>query len=123
MCRVLRRLAAAVPFRPVEPTTSNRESSALFVDLAALVGLAGIVAGVLVLGPTDLCFDRAAAVSALFAWIPVTLPAALVILAASAVNVGAGVVLARAVSTGVSTVHGCVSGPARARRQADHRTA
>jgi hypothetical protein len=34
-------------------------------DLAALAGLAGIVAGVLVLGPTDLGFDRAAAISAI----------------------------------------------------------
>jgi hypothetical protein len=81
----------------VGPNSTERESSAVLVDLAALAGLAGIVVGALILGPTDLGFDRAAAISALFAWIPVTLPAAITVLAASAADVGAGVVLARAV--------------------------
>ena len=79
------------------PSRTERESSAVFVDLAAFLGLAGIVAGALVLGPTDLGFDPAASVLALLSWIPVTLPIALVILAVSAVDIGAGVVLARAV--------------------------
>lgn len=81
----------------MEPTPAEHEPRVGFVDLAALAGLAGIAAGTVILAPTDLGFDRAAALAALFSWIPTTLPVALVILAASAVDVGAGVVLARAV--------------------------
>ncbi len=85
-----------VPSQPVEPAPAEHQSRA-FVDLAALVGLAGIVVGSIILGPTDLGFDRAAAVAALFSWIPTTLPTAVLILVASVVDVGAGVVLARAI--------------------------
>ena len=81
----------------MEPGTKEREPSAILVDLAALVGLAGIALGAAILGPTDLGFDPAAAVSALVAWIPVTLPAAILVLAVSALEVGAGAVLARAI--------------------------
>ena len=83
--------------QPVGPSRTERESSAVFVDLAAFLGLAGIVAGALVLGPTDLGFDPVASVSALLGWIPVTLPPAILILVASAVDIGTGVALARAV--------------------------
>lgn len=70
---------------------------ALVVDIAALVGLFGIVAGSIILAPTDLGFDRGAAVAALLAWIPVTLPIGLIVGLAATVDVGAGVVIARAV--------------------------
>jgi hypothetical protein len=80
----------------MESSPAERDSRAVAVDLAALAGLAGIVVGAIVLGPTDLGFDRAAAVAALATWIPVTVPIALVVLAASAVDIGAGMVLARA---------------------------
>jgi len=81
----------------MESSPVERDSRGVVVDLAALTGLAGIVVGAIVLGPTDLGFDRAAAVAALAQWMPVTVPIAIVILAASAVDVGAGIVLARIV--------------------------
>ena len=75
----------------------ERAPIASFVDIAALVGLAGIVGGSVILGPTDLGFDRAKAVTALFSWIPVTLGPGLLVLAVSALEVVAGAVLARAI--------------------------
>jgi len=68
-----------------------------FIDIAALVGLAGIAAGTVVLGPTDLGFDRAKAITALFSWIPVTLGPGLLVLAVVAVEVAVGAILARAI--------------------------
>jgi hypothetical protein len=83
---------------PVEPSPAERDEQAVFVDVAALVGLLGIVAGVIILAPSDLLgFDAAGAIAALFAWIPTTVPIGIVIIAASSVDIGAGVVIARAV--------------------------
>lgn len=78
--------------RPADPEPDHG-----FVDLAAVAGLIGIVTGALLLAPTDLGFDPTAGLVALFSWIPATLPAALLVLAASIVDVSAGLVLARAV--------------------------
>ena len=69
----------------------------MIVDLAALAGLVGIVVGVQVLRPTDLGFDPARAVAATLSWIPVTLPAAILVLATTLLDLGAGLVIARAV--------------------------
>ena len=75
----------------------ERAPIAPFVDIAALVGLAGIVAGAIVLGPTSLGFDPAKAFEALFSWIPVTLGPGLLVLAVSTVELAAGAAMARAV--------------------------
>ena len=79
------------------PALADRDPRSVVVGLAALVGLAGIVAGTVLLGPTDLGFDRAAAIAALVALIPTTVPIAVIVLSASAVDIGAGIALARAV--------------------------
>ncbi len=68
-----------------------------FVDIAALIGLAGIAAGTVILGPTDLGFDRARAIGALFAWIPVTLGPGFLVLGVTTLEVAAGAVIARAI--------------------------
>ena len=81
----------------MDASPSERDSRAVIVDLAAFTGLAGIAVGAVLLGPTDLGFDGTAALAALLSWIPITLPIAIIVLAASAVDVGAGIVLARAV--------------------------
>lgn len=69
----------------------------MFVDIAALIGLAGIAVGSAILGPTDLGFDRAKAIAALFTWIPVTLGPGLLVLAVAILEVAAGAVIARAI--------------------------
>ncbi|HEX4897640.1 MAG TPA: hypothetical protein VFV53_04705 [Candidatus Limnocylindrales bacterium] len=81
----------------MDASPNERDPRSLIVDIAAFVGLAGIAAGAVILGPTDLGFDGPAAVDALLAWIPVTLPIAIAVLAASIADLGAGIVLARAV--------------------------
>ena len=75
----------------------ERAPIAPFVDIAALIGLAGIAAGSVILGPTELGFDRGKAVTALFSWIPVTLGPGLLVLAVSVLEGAAGVVIGRAV--------------------------
>ena len=75
----------------------ERAPIAPYVDIAALIGLAGIVAGSILLGPTDLGFDPATAFEALFSWIPVTLGPGLLVLVVSVAEVAAGSVMARAV--------------------------
>ena len=67
---------------PVDASPNERDPRAVIVDIAAFVGLAGIAVGAVLLGPTDLGFDGTAAWSALLSWIPVTLPIAIVVLAA-----------------------------------------
>jgi hypothetical protein len=81
----------------VDASLDDRAPRSVVVDVAALVGLAGIVAGVVLLGPTDLGFDGSAAIAALVSWIPTTAPIAVIVVAASAVDLGAGIVLARAI--------------------------
>jgi hypothetical protein len=81
----------------VDDPQLERAPIASFVDIAALIGLAGIVGGAVLLGPTDLGFDRAKAVTALFSWIPVTLGPGLLVLAVTALEIAAGAVLARAI--------------------------
>jgi hypothetical protein len=82
---------------PVDASPNERDPRSLIVDIAAFVGLAGIAVGAVLLGPTELGFDGTAARSALLSWIPTTLPIAIVVLAASIADLGAGIVLARAV--------------------------
>ncbi|TAJ99920.1 MAG: hypothetical protein EPO36_10455 [Chloroflexota bacterium] len=79
------------------PSSDASAERSAIVDLAALVGLAGIVAGATLLGPTDVGFEWSAAIAAVASWLPTTLPIAVIALAASAVDIGAGVVLARAI--------------------------
>ncbi|MEW5992182.1 MAG: hypothetical protein AB1736_12665, partial [Chloroflexota bacterium] len=74
-----------------------RDPRSVALGVAGIVGLAGILAGMVTLGPTELGFDRNAAIEALVAWLPTTLPIAGIVLLASAVDIGAGVVVARAV--------------------------
>ena len=81
----------------MDASPNERDPRSVIVDVAAFVGLAGIAVGAVLLGPTDLGFDGAAARSALQSWIPITLPIAIVVLAASIADLGAGIVLARAV--------------------------
>jgi hypothetical protein len=81
----------------VDASPEPRDLNRTIVDLAALLGLAGIVAGIVMLAPGALGFQPDAAIAAILPWIPVTLPSAVVVLAASLVDVGAGIVLARAI--------------------------
>jgi hypothetical protein len=80
----------------VEPSPAER-ASAVAVDLAALVGLTGIALGAAILAPTDLGFDRAAVIDALVSWIPTTVPIGVIILAVTAADVAAGLVIARVI--------------------------
>jgi len=81
----------------VEARPVDRDPRSVVLGLAALVGLAGTVAGAVLLGPTDLGFDRSLAIAALVAWLPTTLPIAIIVLVASAADIGAGIVLARVI--------------------------
>ena len=85
----------------MDPRPDGREQgggvgAATIVDVAGLVGLAGIAAGTIMLAPTNLGFEPSAAIAAILAWLPTTVPIAAVVLAAAIVDIGAGVVLARA---------------------------
>ena len=81
----------------MESLPADRTARPVVVELAAIIGLFGIAAGTIALGPTDLGFDRGAAIRALFAWIPATLPVGLLIFLTAAVDIGAGVMIARAI--------------------------
>ena len=81
----------------MDASPNERDPRSVIVDIGAFVGLAGIALGAVLLGPTDLGFDATAARSELLSWIPITLPIAIVVLAASIADLGAGIVLARAV--------------------------
>lgn len=72
-------------------------SATRLTDLVGILGLAGIALGTVLLGSGDLGFDRVAAITALFAWLPVTLPGVALVLVWSVVELAAGVVLARAI--------------------------
>jgi hypothetical protein len=64
------------------------------LDLIALGAIAAIGVGLAWLAPTDLLgFDRAAAITGVIGQLPITLPAAILVLAAMAANVAAGAVL------------------------------
>jgi hypothetical protein len=89
--------AAGRTILPVDASSDERDPRSVVVDIAAFVGLAGIGVGAVLLGPTDLGFDATAAQSALLSWIPITLPIAIVVLAASLADLAAGIVLARAI--------------------------
>ncbi|MBI3745349.1 MAG: hypothetical protein HY264_02260, partial [Chloroflexi bacterium] len=75
----------------------ERAPNTPFVGIAAVVGLAGIAAGTVVLGPTNLGFDWAKATTALLSWIPATLGPGLLVLAVVAVEVAVGAALAGAI--------------------------
>ena len=64
------------------------------LDLVALGAIAAIGVGLAWLAPTDLLgFDRAAAMTGVIGQLPITLPAAIFVLAAMAANVAAGAVV------------------------------
>lgn len=67
------------------------------LDLVGLAGIAGLVGGAAWLADGELGFDLAAALGALGGLLPETLPAAVLVLAAVALNLAAGGVLARLV--------------------------
>ncbi len=67
------------------------------IDVLALVGLAAIVVGTFILGSTDLGFDRGAAVRAIAGVLPTTLPIGALVLLASILDIGTGVVTGRAI--------------------------
>jgi len=66
------------------------------VDLVGVVGLGAVLLGLTWLqGSAELAFDPAAALNGVLAQLAITLPIALLVLAASALELGAGLVLAR----------------------------
>ncbi|MEO7665165.1 MAG: hypothetical protein ABIV26_08550, partial [Candidatus Limnocylindrales bacterium] len=83
--------------RPADESADDSAAAARLTDLLGLLGLAGIVAGTLMLAPGDLGFDRAAAVAALLSWIPTTLPIVAIVTLATGVELATGTVLARAI--------------------------
>lgn len=80
----------------MDASQRERPPFASFVDIAALIGLAGIAAGSALLEPTPLGFDPGKAIAALGVWIPITLGPGLLVLAVAAAEVATGAVLTRA---------------------------
>lgn len=80
---------------PIEPR-AGRAPDAIALDLISLLGLVAVGTGVALLVPGPTGFDPARVVAGIVSQLPTTLPAAVLVLAASALNVAAGVVLARA---------------------------
>jgi hypothetical protein len=73
-----------------------RDREAIAVDLIGVVGLAALAAGLLALQTSkEIGFDVGAAVSGTVAQLSVTLPAALLVLAAAGLELAAGLVVAR----------------------------
>ena len=75
-------------------TTETRDLRAIPTLVPALVAIGGIVVGTAVLAPGDLGFSWPAALGALVTWAPVTLPPIVVVLAASLLDLAAGIALA-----------------------------
>jgi hypothetical protein len=74
-----------------------RERDAVALDLVGVVGLVALLAGLVTLQTSkDLGFDAGTAFSGILSQLAVTLPAALLVLGASALELAAGLVLARA---------------------------
>ncbi|MEA2673042.1 MAG: hypothetical protein QOI92_234, partial [Chloroflexota bacterium] len=82
------------------PEPRFRERDAVALDLVGVVGLVALLAGLVTLQTSkELGFDAGAALSGILSQLAVTLPAAVLVLGASALELGAGLVLARAVRT------------------------
>jgi hypothetical protein len=78
--------------------TRSRERDAIELDVVGVVGLVGLFAGLVALQQSkELGFDAAAAASGVLSQLAVTLPAALLVLGASALELATGLILARAV--------------------------
>jgi hypothetical protein len=84
-----------VPETASEPRFRKRD--AISLDLVGVVGLVALLAGLAMLRASkDLGFDVGAALDGILSQLAVTLPAAILVLAASALELGAGLVVARA---------------------------
>lgn len=86
-----------VPSGSMTDQPAEDRSTDGIIDVVALVGLASIVAGTLILGSTDLGFDRGAAVRAIAGMLPTTIPIGALVLMASVLDIGTGIVVARAI--------------------------
>jgi len=77
-----------------EPEFRERDSA---LDLVGVIGLAALFAGLVILqGSKELGFDAGAAFAGILSQLSITLPAAILVLGASALELAAGLVLARA---------------------------
>ncbi|HYK95109.1 MAG TPA: hypothetical protein VE011_04455 [Candidatus Dormibacteraeota bacterium] len=84
-----------MPDSPSDPRFRDREAIAL--DLVGVVGLVALLAGLVALRTSkELGFDAGVALEGILSQLAVTLPAALLVLGASALELGAGLILARA---------------------------
>lgn len=103
MSRVRTPPPAPIPL-PYHPRVSEspselrfRERDAVALDLVGVVGLVALLAGLVTLQTSkDLGFDAGAAFAGILSQLAVTLPAALLVLGASALELAAGLILARA---------------------------
>jgi hypothetical protein len=83
------------------PTLELRDRDAIARDLVGVAGLTATAIGLSVLASSKLLgFDPNAALGALMAELPVTLPAAILLLAVAGVELGAGLAIARFTRTG-----------------------
>ena len=85
---------------PIEPRAdfaprAGRTSEAVALDLIGLLGLAAIGAGLMSLISGPMGYSEQGVVAGVASQIPTTLPAAILVLGASALNLAAGTVLAR----------------------------
>lgn len=79
---------------PIEPR-GGRTPDSIALDLIGLVGLVAIGIGLTLLASGPMGFDPQGVAAGIMSQLPTTLPAAVLVLGASAVNVAAGAVLAR----------------------------
>jgi hypothetical protein len=85
------------PYHPAVEAPRPRDREAIGLDLVGIAGLAAFLVGLTSLQSSEkLGFDPAAAFDGVIGQLGVTLPAALLVLAASALELAAGLVLARA---------------------------
>jgi hypothetical protein len=91
----------SLPYHPrvseTAPESRLRERNGVALDLVGAVGLVALLAGLVVLSTSkELGFDPGRALDGILSQLAVTLPAALLVLGASALELAAGLVIARA---------------------------
>ena len=77
------------------PQRTGRTSDAIALESVGLLGLVTIALGLTSLASGPMGFDGKGVVAGIASQLPTTLPAAILVLGASALNLGAGAVLAR----------------------------
>ncbi|MDP9482528.1 MAG: hypothetical protein M3P84_04810, partial [Chloroflexota bacterium] len=79
---------------PIEPR-AGRTSDAIALDLLGVLGLVAVGIGLVLLASGPMGFDPERVVTGIASQLPTTLPAAILVLGASTLNLSAGAVLAR----------------------------